>query len=318
MELARIFHKLRARLRRDVRFAFWIGHSHGRYSGSTWYADQFWELLKEGCVANLNVDQVGFRDSHIFRTVATADIAKWVLDSIRTEAGQDVPPLPVVRYSDMSFWGLGIPSFSLRTILLPESKDWPPHRPEDGLAWYLHTPEDTPDKIDRKLLAEHVGVHAAAVSDLLSCPFLPLNPVALGEKILSELEDIGGEGGSDLYLGPPMEAAARFLSVAKVLQDRITAGGDIDAAQTKIVNRSLLWISQRLNCVSLTVAGPYHQDPAVMTALPLLPALQPARNLGNEEEPGFLHALLLRERNRLVDALREAEDIAKRTVSLIA
>ncbi len=313
MELARIFQKLRASLRRDLRVAFWSGHSHGRYAGSGWYADQFWDLLREGCVGQLNVDQVGFRDGRIFRTVATSDIAKWVQDSIRDEAGQDVPPLPVVRYSDMSFWGLGVPSFSFRTILLPDSEDWPPHRPEDGLSWYLHRREDTPDKIDRKLMAEHVGVQAAAVSDLLSRPLLPLEPAALGEKILSELEGIAGDA---FDLGPPKEAAAQFLSVAKAFQDRIAAAGGLNASQIGLVNHSLLRISQKLNCVMLTVAGPYHQDLA--TPLPLLPALQPARDLGKAEEPGFLHAQLLRERNRLVDALRDAEEIAERALSKMA
>ncbi len=34
----------RGNLRCSLRLAFWSGHSHGRYAGSTWYADNFWEL----------------------------------------------------------------------------------------------------------------------------------------------------------------------------------------------------------------------------------------------------------------------------------
>ena len=32
--------------RRGLRVVFWSGHSQGRYSGSTWYADTHWEELE--------------------------------------------------------------------------------------------------------------------------------------------------------------------------------------------------------------------------------------------------------------------------------
>ena len=39
-----------------LRVCFWSGHSHGRYSGSTWYADQNLDELDRRCVAHVNVD----------------------------------------------------------------------------------------------------------------------------------------------------------------------------------------------------------------------------------------------------------------------
>jgi len=41
LELARVFWQHRDDLTRTVRIAWWSGHSHGRYAGSTWYADTF-------------------------------------------------------------------------------------------------------------------------------------------------------------------------------------------------------------------------------------------------------------------------------------
>jgi len=45
MEVGRIFAVRKDRLRRDLRLAFWSGHSHARYGGSAWYADHCWRDL---------------------------------------------------------------------------------------------------------------------------------------------------------------------------------------------------------------------------------------------------------------------------------
>ena len=39
----------RAEWRRGLRICFWSGHSHGRYSGSAWYADEYWDELERRC-----------------------------------------------------------------------------------------------------------------------------------------------------------------------------------------------------------------------------------------------------------------------------
>ena len=51
LELARVAWLARDELARSVRVAWWSGHSHGRYAGSTWYADTFGLDLIERCVA---------------------------------------------------------------------------------------------------------------------------------------------------------------------------------------------------------------------------------------------------------------------------
>ena len=59
LEVARILSKYKKELRRGLRLAFWSGHSHGRYAGSTWYADNFWLDLEKNCVAHVNTDSAG-------------------------------------------------------------------------------------------------------------------------------------------------------------------------------------------------------------------------------------------------------------------
>ncbi len=61
LELARILVAHRSELRRGVRFVFWSGHSHGRYAGSCWYADHFWQDLYDHAVAAMSIDSPGGR-----------------------------------------------------------------------------------------------------------------------------------------------------------------------------------------------------------------------------------------------------------------
>src|SRR5699024_10089069 len=46
LELARVLAEFEEKLTHGVRFAWWPGHSTGRYSGSTWYADTYFMELR--------------------------------------------------------------------------------------------------------------------------------------------------------------------------------------------------------------------------------------------------------------------------------
>ena len=56
LETARTLARRRAEWRRGLRICFWSGHSHGRYSGSAWYADEYWDELERRCAVHVNVD----------------------------------------------------------------------------------------------------------------------------------------------------------------------------------------------------------------------------------------------------------------------
>src|SRR4051794_13873116 len=56
LEVARVLSQFREQLTRSVRIAWWSGHSHGRYAGSTWFADTFAIDLAENSVAQINCD----------------------------------------------------------------------------------------------------------------------------------------------------------------------------------------------------------------------------------------------------------------------
>ncbi len=73
---------------RSVRIAWWSGHSHGRYAGSTWYADTFGLDLIEHCVAQVNCDSPGCRWATEYRDVSwTPELGAFTQAVIRDVTG---------------------------------------------------------------------------------------------------------------------------------------------------------------------------------------------------------------------------------------
>src|SRR5262249_19993084 len=119
LEVARILARNRAELRRGVRIAFWPGHTHGRYSGSTWYFDHFWEDLHDHCVLHVNADSTGARGATIYRALAMPETRSFALDVIRDAIGVEAEPERQSRAGDQSFWGCGVPSIFMDLSQVP-------------------------------------------------------------------------------------------------------------------------------------------------------------------------------------------------------
>ncbi len=54
------------RIERGVVFAWWPGHSTGRYAGSTWFADNSFADLRAHCVGYFNIDSPGCRGATVW------------------------------------------------------------------------------------------------------------------------------------------------------------------------------------------------------------------------------------------------------------
>ncbi|RMF93636.1 MAG: M28 family peptidase, partial [Nitrospinota bacterium] len=134
LEVGRILAGHRQALRRGLRLAFWSGHSHGRYAGSTWYADTFWEELHDRCVAHVNVDSVGAKGATILSEACTmAEMRDFASAIIAEQTGQTLSGRRFGRAGDQSFWGCGIPS------LFMSLSEQPPDNSEAARAFALLT-----------------------------------------------------------------------------------------------------------------------------------------------------------------------------------
>ncbi len=289
LEVARVIAQQRSAWRRGLRLCFWSGHSHGRYSGSTWYADTNWDELERRCAVHVNVDSTGGVGATVLKNAAAApELIALAREAIGEQAGSDYDGKRMSRSSDQSFWGIGIPAMFGALSEQPPA----PVKMRNALGWWWHTPHDLLDKIDEKNLVRDTRVFVHAIWRLLTDPVLPLDLVTHADVLLEELDKLG------TALGERM-AIDSLTDGANSLRDK-AAGQHTDAA--------LMRASRALAPVYYTSGDRFAHDPAL--PLPAWPVLDPLRKL-SKVAPGtdsarFLTVSALRGRNRLTHALREA------------
>lgn len=302
LELARVFQRYRqagGRLQRGIRIAWWPGHSNGRYAGSAWYADAFWEDLHDHCVAYLNCDSPGALGATDYSVItAVAETAAFGQQVVRELTGQQAAWERPVRAGDQSFWGPGVSSLYMLLSNRP-----PGQRAAVGgcgMGWWWHTEEDTLDKADRDVLLLDTKIFALSALRLATADTLPLDAAALVAELTGAVNGIVRATGGLLDLTP---AVAALDELAAAVADLERA--DVPAAQ---YNAAVRHVIRTLTPVNYTSTGPFQHDPAVPQRP--LPGLQPARNLPALDQAGndfrFLHTRLIRERNRLVAAVQTA------------
>ncbi|HEX9700767.1 MAG TPA: M28 family peptidase [Acidobacteriota bacterium] len=298
VELAKAFHAQRDRLRRSLVVAWWPGHSNARYGGSTWFADHYFDELRRRGVAYVNVDGIGQIDAQRFGAAASAALAGLAAEVVVARTGDQIEPRRPGRNSDQSFNGAGVPLLQINHSRLSE----------DGGYWWWHTPDDTFDKIDFEVLKTDTDLYADALAALLAAPVLPVDLVGqvatLGEAIARRQSEAGER--FDLS-----EATARqeaLLALVERLQ------GDIDRGAIAAADLELVRIIRPLHRVLYQLDGPFHPDSGLEGGA--LPGLAPARTLAAADPDSdvyrFAEVTLVRERNRLLEAIDEAIASAER------
>ncbi len=290
LEVARLVARERNAWRRGFRLCFWSGHSHGRYSGSTWYVDQNWDELERRCAVHVNVDSTGGIGATVLEHAAAApELLALAGEAIREQAGSDYHGKRMSRSSDQSFWGIGIPAMFGALSEQPPA----PVKMRNALGWWWHTPHDTLDKIDEKNLQRDTRVFVHTLWRLLSDPVLPLEFATHAKVLLDEFGKLRGSLGGRLSIDV-------LVAGAEALRDKAAAGGHSDAA--------LMRASRALAPVYYTSCDRFAHDPAL--PLPAWPVLDPLRKLA-KVAPGtdsahFLAVDAVRARNQMQHALREA------------
>jgi hypothetical protein len=318
LEVARLLSERKGELRRGVRLAFWSGHSHGRYAGSAWYADEFWHDLHDHCVCHVNVDSVGAIGANVLDEAPTmAETFEFARDILHNTIGVDLSYRRISRSSDQSFWGHGIPSvfctFSEQLIdFSPTSKAQAQLLGASGrgggLGWWWHTTEDLLDKIDRENLVRDAGIYAETLWHLLTEERLPLDFAKSADEMGEAIEHYHDAANGTIDLAPIAELARRL---ATTLRSIPSAQHDANALNEFLIEQSRLLVP-----VNYTRNGPFDHDLALSTRA--VPGLLDAARLGQmdsgSDEFQFLRTKLVRERNRVEHALKTA---AKRAESMM-
>lgn len=294
IEAARVLAAHRGAWRRGLRLCFWSGHSHGRYSGSAWYADTRFDDLARRCAAHVNVDSTGgIGATDMTHAGTTPELAPLAARAIAAETGQRHAGNRPGRNGDQSFWGIGIPSmFCGVSSQVPGTETFGPSRMRNPLGWWWHTPEDTIDKIDEAFLLRDTRVYVRTLWHLLTDARLPMEPLAAVAALAAEL------GGLPERVRAA-EPVAALIARAEALAVRPLPETLPDAA--------LIAASRPLVLLNMTLGDRFVHDPAL--PLPAWPVLAPLRAWGlaapGSEAARFAAVDARRACNRLGAALDE-------------
>jgi hypothetical protein len=309
LELSRLLAKSQKKLKRGVRIAWWSGHSTGRYSSSTWYADNFYEDLYKNCFVSMNIDSPG--------VLGATHVAGGGLMGTKETVGKvikDVLGLQDItvhsrhsRAGDQSFYGIGIPSVSIHGRIPKDS----PHAGEwiggSGGAWWWHSPEDTIDKGDKNNLHRDLKIESVTITRLVNSEVLPFDfnePVKTLEDSVDNYMIKNPE--VDKLLQSTKEKITILKEHVSKMHNRLEK--PIQDTCLKKVNKNLDKTSKTLTSLLYTYSGKYDQDPAYhMGIVPLLGPINKFTN-ASEKEKGYWKTRIVRNRNKVndeIDALLE-------------
>jgi hypothetical protein len=310
--------KVKDQLQRGIRIIFWSGHSHGRYSGSTWYADHHWEELYDHCVAHVNVDSTGARGATFYGTFLThKELSSLGASAIKQHTGQDSQPKRISRAGDMSFNGVGIPALFMALSQVPTTTENQSSVAAslsallDGkMPWWWHTSEDTIDKVDLDVLTLDTKVYVSVLWRLCHEPLLPMDFRPVVADIESDLTALQGTAGAHYdFTSLRQRVSELAAAVAKLEKRRTRLRSEKSIAQ---FNRQLMALSRCLIPITYTLAGNFDHDPA--WPIPHLPSLQSAKQLATLAPDGdayqFTRTQLQRNVNAVMFAVRQALEAA--------
>lgn len=297
LELARVLKQHQSQLRRGVRIAWWVGHSTGRYSGSTWYADNHWDELDANCVAYINIDSPGSLGATDYSEVtAVPETAALVTDAVVELTGQTPNIDRPMRAGDQSFWGVGLPSLFMLLSNRPEGQRAAVGG--CGMGWWWHAEEDLVDKADRDVLLKDTKIYAHALLRLTQDEVLPLDLDAQVADLKQQVSVIAQDAGS-------------HIDLSSVTANLDTLGGEVAKIKSMApdkANEAIKTVSHALTALSFTYGDRFDHDPAM--PLPAFPALDGAKKLAKldpeSNDYGFLFNRLIRNRNMVNHEIKRA------------
>jgi hypothetical protein len=318
LEVAAILADRRDELRRGIRLAFWSGHSHARYAGSAWYADEFWHELFDRCVAHINVDSVGAKGATVLTEGNNmAELREFVSDAIEAIAGQRLARRRFGRAGDQSFWGIGMPAALMSLSAQPPENADPVllalhdqiaggKSASGGLGSWWHTPDDTIDKIDPDNLHRDASIYTLLLYRLCTRPVLPFDFLVTVEEFRERVNELQASAHETFDLS---RLSAEVDSLADRLKRLESAmDGDLDDATARWINECLIEIAHALIPADYTAMGQFDHDLAIPTSpipgLSRIPELTGLDPTGSEYQ--MLVTRLRRERNRVTHGVRSA------------
>ena len=324
MELARVFNKHRAKLRRGLVFGFWSAHETGTMSGSAWFADRYWDRLRKNAVAYLMIDQPAMLGTSRWAVHSNIELRRFHEGIERSLLRGTVQEWHLAqKVGDTSFFGIGLPSFWAEGGFTPEELQ------ASALAtngWWHHSLECTIDKLDWAWMEDHIRIYAGYLWALCTSPVLPYEFISVADQFIRRLGDLLPSAAGLGIEGTVSRAesfrrkAEELDSVAKYWNGKAVKAEAGTEPAVKAINECLKKLSRILIPVASTEKGTYGHDTYSYTPQStVIPALYDVTQFGAIKENGpekwQLATKLMRQRNRVTDALIEADELVSKTLA---
>jgi hypothetical protein len=323
MELARVFQQHRDKLRRGLVCGFWTGHETGTMIGSSWFVDRNWDRLRRHAVAYLQIDQPACAGTTRWSAASNVELKRFHQAAEKRVLGsRPAAWRRAVKNGDASFFGLGVPMLAAQGAFTEEELK---KTALANLGWWHHSLENTIDKLDFTFMADHLRVYAAYLWELCTAVVLPFEYVSVADQFIERLDQLkaGADGvglaGAADRARAFRASAERLEAVAQEWRGRYAAGKTKDETAADILNACMKRLSRALVPLASTAKGTYGHDPYGYTPqgsmIPSLFDMPRYGKLGDGEERWMLETQLVRDRNRVADALDDCRRLIDDTLA---
>jgi hypothetical protein len=285
-------------------------------AGSAWFADRYWDRLRDHACAYLQIDQPSCSGTTLWHTTSNAELKDFhQREEKALLAGREITWKRVAKSGDASFIGVGIPMFQ------GEGAFTDAELKASALAtrgWWHHSIECTIDKLDWQYMDAHLRVYAAYLWELCTAPVLPFTYAPVAEQILKRLKDLeqaGASVGFDGLLARAREfaEAAQKLDAATADAAAQLAAGKGNEDHARLLNRAMKRVSRLVVPLMSSAIGKYGHDPygytPQTTMIPGLYDVTQLPKLEAGEARWMLETKTVRDRNRVADTLADAREI---------
>ena len=319
--LAEQLAKLKGKIKRSIYFVCWNGHEIAESAGSTWWVDKHWDDLQKNCIGGINIDSTGMLHAVQYECTASREVMDFTRAKIKEVLGEDTNVLPLNKFGDQSFFGIGITSIVGRMGM---SDEYIEKTHGANLGWWNHTIKDGMDKVDRKNLKKDLDVAAAIICDYVNVPVLPCDFTRTCADAKKSLRDIMAKADPYIEMKSIYEGfSALEQKIARINDFRAElADCSMTDNRVKLLNTLLLKLSRCLTWVLYTYTDRFEQNSYAYTpaarAIPMLAAAVDLAAMAPDSLEYHLNLTeAMRNRNRVAQAVNDANEFAELYLSLI-
>lgn len=310
LEICRVLAKYRGKLDRDIYFLFWNGHEIAEAAGSTWFVDNYWDLLNKKCISYMHIDSTGVGQTKIFEIKASDELLEFSKNNFRDIMHMDqIRAMALKKIGDQSFMGIGVPSVTQRMSFTKEDME---KAHGATLGWWNHTKEDGIDKCDPDILVTDTKVTLSLLYQLAVAEMLPYEFKDKFCDLRKKVDVIAEKYGTHMDFTDLQnnlkEAEKRVLAIQ---EKRVSFTGEM----VEQYNQFVMNTCRLLTNVFQTYVDKYQQDSygytKLSSAIPLFADLVKMDAMKRDSlEYGMLKTQLIKNKNRINDSLKILIDLA--------